>query len=178
MSNSVTECFHPSIFDAVDDKLLTGLNLVDKIDDDFLMMEVEMELSSKDEHFSLVGFADDEESRGKNSGDVVTQLPSLITSKEKSVHRVSPEPQFETRWDLAETPTVTELQDQLRRNLRKLKNSMRRSDQTRSVLKRQRACSDGLDREYKGTNFFCSARLREIEQTRSAFSNMINRTCS
>jgi hypothetical protein len=73
-------------------------------------------------------------------------------------------------------PDLTELQMQYQTTLKKLANSMRQSDATRSVLKRQREFSPSLSFESDGeTDYFSSPRCRQLEQSRKRLLCVVDR---
>jgi hypothetical protein len=102
---------------------------------------------------------------------------------------VTPEPQPEDTPLAASSPTLLpnaeELQRQYQHTLRKLAKSMRRSDATRSIVKRQKALHfkemsvamrgrGGDPSAMAVANFFQSERCKELEETRRQLLRFIN----
>jgi hypothetical protein len=77
---------------------------------------------------------------------------------------------MDTSLEIGTPPDIdtVELQLEYLRTLKRLARLMRRSDETRSIVKRQRSDQCGKD------NFFTSPRWRELEQTRSEVATLIH----
>lgn len=73
--------------------------------------------------------------------------------------------------DCVYLPDMTELQMQYQRTLRKLATSMRRSDETRCIIKRQRVSSSCG--RFDESDFFASPREKAMEESRRKLYDMI-----
>jgi hypothetical protein len=98
-----------------------------------------------------------------------TPLPPMLPVDDllESVAEVTPEskPKLQTPQDV----NSVELQLEYLRTLKKLTKSMRRSDETRSIVKRQRLSdSDG------SSNFFQTSRWSELELSRQKIAKLIH----
>jgi hypothetical protein len=90
---------------------------------------------------------------------------------------VTPEPQPEgavtsTAPSPTPFPSAAELQRQYQHTLRKLAKSMRRSDATRSIVKRQKPLH--FKEMSAAMNFFHSERCKELEDSRRQLLRFIN----
>jgi hypothetical protein len=88
------------------------------------------------------------------------------------IRQITPEPQSPPKVSFVSSAnscvTLAEIQSQYQRTLRKLASSMRRSEETRSIVKRQR-CTE--------PNFFTSPKAYTMEQNRNCLYRMISLSC-
>jgi len=87
--------------------------------------------------------------------EMVSTIPVMCGSSEETA---SPESLFQQKHQ-PKSPCQIELELEYQRSLKKLANSMRRSDNSRSIVKRQRS-SEAKE------NFFQSPRCEELERSR------------
>lgn len=90
---------------------------------------------------------------------------------ERNVHEITPEQQATPQFIL---PDLVELQIKCQRTLQKLASSMRRSDETRSIVKRQRLQSPGFNEDLSDNYLFAPQRASTIEESRRKLYQMIN----
>ena len=92
------------------------------------------------------------------------------------IHHVTPEQQANSPLRL---PDAAELQLQYKRTLKKLAKSMRRSDATRNMVKRQRSASYSVGSAFSSDDdlsedFFCGTRAAQMEQSRRKLMQLIH----
>lgn len=155
---------------------------VDQIDSDFLMMEIEVPVSvggAAAHHDDSFLSRDGDNERRNSLGISSIVIPneraqSPLPEQRESfnyTHEITPEKNKNEDADV-NLPNVTDLQQQYQNTLKKLAKSMRRSDMTRSVIKRQRKVSPSLS--FDSTNapdFFAS---KELEQDRKHLFQLIH----
>lgn len=129
-------------------------------------------LLTDNHEFDSLDLDDDDEEDIESSN-----LPGVINdvSEETHIARVSPEPPESPRRQCPERSSSesSELQRQYQATLEKLAKSMRRSDETRSIVKRQRLHSPDLKIAGAQTDFFNSERCRELEESRVKLVRMM-----
>lgn len=182
----------------------------DVVSDDFLMMEVEVDLDdhaseggahgSHDDNWDLnddggadanhraneklPSFNDDGEDEDDSDSDDedyeddddTPRTPSqgdrqVFLFKSENVHEITPEQQVPTKINL---PDLADLQLHFQRTMKKLAKSMRRSDETRLIVKRQRLQSPLFKDEESDSDFFPSYHANAMEESRQKLYQMIN----
>jgi hypothetical protein len=172
------------LWDTFDTDHMLSNDMVDDGDEDFLMMEVEVTPSSEhtenDDNWGL------DEQEGKNGTWQEVDEPRTPSQRSRNlvhldrqnmndcVRTVTPE----TQTNQLSLPDMANLQLQYQRGLRRLSRSMRRSDQTRSIVKRQRSAysqaSGGGGKDDARPDFFASSRFNEFEDSRKKLFSLIN----
>jgi hypothetical protein len=148
--------------------------IMDHVDCDFLTMEIEVPSSASPSNasFGLNLSLDDPR---RNSLSTMSVMSDCDYSSPRS-----PVPKNQRSFDYSnevspDLPGLTELQMQYQDTLKKLAKSMRRSDATRSVIKRQRKVTPSLSFESDNAkDFFASPNLQQLEQSRNDFLFLIN----
>ena len=84
---------------------------------------------------------------------------------QNNVHEITPESHSQPKVQL---PDTTELELQYQRTLKRLSKSMRRTDETRGIVKRQR-----LNKTDPNCNFFQSSKAKVMEESRKKLYQMI-----
>lgn len=112
--------------------------------------------------------------------------PTSLTSDADDEKPHAPVIPFDRQPSTPILPEMAELQLQYQRTLMRFTKSMRRSDQTRSIVKRQRNSKipvtvsrsfdhdDGDDDDDTRVDFFDSARCKELEETRRRVYQMLH----
>jgi hypothetical protein len=90
---------------------------------------------------------------------------------ENNVHEITPEQQALPKVNL---PDLVELQLKCQLTLKKLASSMRRSHETRSIVKRQHLQSPVFTEDVSDSNMFSTQRARAMEESRRKIYQMIN----
>lgn len=161
------------------DHMLNSAEHMDGVEDNFLMMEVEI-----DEHALPVAQNDDawgliDEQDSSTESTESSDTPRTPSEAERQVvmlnfsevtHQVTPDQQVPNKLVY---PDLTELQIKYLRTLKNLARSMKRSDETRTIVLRQRMQSAELQDE-GGSDFFSSPQLEEVEESRQNLYKLIN----
>lgn len=95
----------------------------------------------------------------------------VIIFKGENVHEITPEQQSPPKFNL---PDLAELHTKCQRTLQKLANSMRRSDETRSIVKCQRLQRTVFKETEIESNFSIGHRASAIEESRRKIYQMIS----
>jgi hypothetical protein len=156
----------------------TALDVVGSAD--FLSLELEdepnlCELSSDNSCWETMNTEDDELVGPElqtlpyfSHHGLVPRTPSPHQSSmlfDDEAHQITPEKR--KRCEVS-VPVMTELQLQYQRTLKKLALSMQRSDETRSIVKRQRLCSSTASiYDDEENDFFSSPQAKAIEEART-----------
>lgn len=132
--------------------------------------------SLEDEHkgalLSMASFpgAEDTTDHGEEE-DKAEEAPRTPSPKpvrnvlQNNVHEITPESYSQPKFQL---PDTTELELQYQRTLKRLSKSMRRTDETRGIVKRQR-----LNKTDPNCNFFQSSKAKVMEESRKKLYRMI-----
>jgi hypothetical protein len=176
---SYSQRWAPMNFDG-DVQMSNASTILDQEEDsDFLIMEIEIPASANASvHLSL----DDPRRKSLSMFNIISDndyAPPQSPAPQKQQapfnfvsHRVTPHQKNEE----IQLPDSAELQMQYQNTIKKLAKSMRRSDATRSVIKRQRKFSPSLSFESDDeTDFFTSPRCQQLEQSRKRLFRVINR---
>lgn len=171
---------------------LEGRHVLDVVgSNDFLSLNVDLELEQEPDLCELSsagsGWETMKDEEDELVGPELQTLPSLFrhgfprtpsSSPLKGMvcddhtHQITPEKQKPSEVSL---PDVTELQIQYQRTLKKLTRSMQRSDETRSIVKRQRLCSSAAKIYKEGENdFFSSPQAKAIEEAREKLYEVLS----
>jgi hypothetical protein len=143
-----------------------------EMDSDFLMMEIEIPAPANASfdpslNDSMLSMISDDDYASPQSPAPEEQQASFYF-----LRQITPDQKNEE----IQLPDLTDLQMQYQNTLKKLGKSMRRSDVTRSVIKRQRKFSPSLSFESDDeTDFFASPRWQQLEQSRKRLFCVINR---
>lgn len=157
--------------------------------DDFLSLDVDLELEQEPDLCELSsagsGWETMKDDEDNFVGPELQTLPSLFNrgflrtplvqrSKlcDEDIHRITPEKRKRSE---VHVPDMTELQIQYQWALKKLAKSMQRSDETRSIVKRQRLCPSTAIIYKKGENdFFSSPQAKAIESARAKLYEVLH----
>jgi hypothetical protein len=173
-----------------DVQMFNASTIVDQVDSVFLTMEIEIPASNAGFDLSLDDDDEDDEDDDYHDPSSHISMYSVVSDIDYEYNLPqSPAPQREQasfdfssqitpdqKYEEIQLPDSTELHMQYQNTLKKLAKSMRRSDATRSVIKRQRRCSPSLSVESDDrTDYFTSPRCQELEQSRNRLFRIINR---
>jgi hypothetical protein len=172
-----------------DAEMFNASTIVDQVDSDFLTMEIEIPASNACFDLSLDDDDNDDEDDDYRDPRSHISMCSIVSYNDYEYNLPhSPAPQRQqASFDFSsqitpdqkieeiQLPDSTELHMQYQNTLKKLAKSMRRSDATRSVIKRQRKFSPSLSFESDDeTDFFTSPRCQQLEQSRKRLFRVIN----
>jgi hypothetical protein len=153
--------------------------VIDSVDADVFLMEIEIPMSSSTEGSSYFDTYDDF-SRRNSLGMTCVKLPEYNydpphspcrEQRESYASEVTPE---QAKSDYVKLPTLAQLKIQYDETLKKLAKSMRRSDVTRSVIKRQRKVLPSLSFDSAtAPDFFTGPRFEELEKERKRLLRLI-----
>jgi hypothetical protein len=122
-------------------------------------------------------FEDEDDSEDDYDEDEAPRTPSpaerqiIVLQSDNNVHEITPEQQAPSKVNL---PDMTELQFKCHLTLKKLANSMRRSDETRSIVMRQRLQSPVFQGSISDSDFFSSKHASAIEESRRKIYQLVN----
>jgi hypothetical protein len=118
----------------------------------------------------------DDDVDDNDEDDETPRTPSQVDRQvfmfdSENIHEITPEHQAPPKINI---PDLAELQVKCQRTLKKLANSMRRSDETRSIVKRQRLHSTAFKENECDDDFFSSRHASAMEESRRRLYQMIN----
>jgi hypothetical protein len=166
-TESYSHLWGPVNFDT-DTKMSNIAAIADQVDCNFLTMEIEV--PSADASFDLS--LDDTRRNSLSMMSVISDCDyasprSPAPKKQQRSYDFCSEVSPEMKDEHVPLPGLTELQMQYQDTLKKLAKSMRRSDVSRSVIKRQRKVTPSLSFESDSAkDFFAGPRLQQFEQSR------------
>lgn len=178
-------------FDVDDDFLSNEFELIDEAvnDNDFLLMDIEVKTdeplssSPNDDNWALSEeieeFYHDSKRFKSDSGKSLRREWQTVNDGKLPAQVVTPRQRPTSTVVLV--PKIAELEIQYNRSLIRFTKSMQRSDQTRSIVKRQRSSAVSTrtethdhDNDDASDDFFVSARCKELEETRRQVYKMLN----
>jgi hypothetical protein len=176
-TDSYSHLWGPVNFDM--DAQMSNAAAMVEVDCDFLTMEIEVPSGSSNESFGHELSLDDR----RNSLSMMSVISDCdYAPSQSNVPERQPSYDFSSEVAPAEKnedvplPGLTELEKHYQETFKKLAKSMRRSDETRDVIKRQRKVSPSLSFDsFNAPDFFASPRLKQSEQSRKRLLTLINK---